>query len=277
MLRPMPEPSPVEKHPGFVFAGRALLWIAVMAVGVVTLAPIVRFALVEIGDQSLAQANDTTVRQKLLQPLPKYAPADYFETIGELAMDVKPAQPEVALRAMKRAVAVDPSRAFAWANIAWLETAPTGHVTPEAEQAPDDTPTDVLSADEQQRVDESVERALEWMVTQQQEDGSFLTLQRGQPGVTCLSVMAFMAHGHLPGAGPYGARLEKATDYVLGCQKQNGLICAVTPDIPQLSRQVGGLGTNTAYNHAIAALLLSWPRTSRTNARSNRSPRACST
>jgi hypothetical protein len=131
----MSEPSPVEKHPGFVFAGRALLWIAVMAVGVVTLAPIVRFALVEIGDQSLAQANDTTVRQKLLQPLPKYAPADYFETIGELAMDVKPAQPEVALRAMKRAVAVDPSRAFAWANIAWLETAPTGHVTPEAEQA----------------------------------------------------------------------------------------------------------------------------------------------
>jgi hypothetical protein len=127
----------------------------------------------------------------------------------------------------------------------------------EAEEAPDDVPTDVLSAEEQQRVDESVERALEWMVTQQQDDGSFLTLQRGQPGVTCLCVMAFMAHGHLPGAGPYGARLEKATDYVLSCQKQNGLICAVTPDIPRLSRQVGGLGTNTAYNHAIAALLLS--------------------
>jgi hypothetical protein len=120
-----------------------------------------------------------------------------------------------------------------------------------------DTPTDVLSSEESERVDEAVERALVWMVSQQQDDGSFITLQRGQPGVTCLCVMAFMAQGHLPGAGPYGARLEKATEYVLTCQKQNGLICAVTPDIPRLSRGVGGLGTNTAYNHAISALLLS--------------------
>ncbi|HEY3393914.1 MAG TPA: hypothetical protein VGK58_14475, partial [Lacipirellulaceae bacterium] len=93
--------------------------------------------------------------------------------------------------------------------------------------AADDTPDDVLSEDEWQRVDAAVERALAWMVTQQQDDGSFITLQRGQPGVTCLCVMAFMAQGHLPGAGPYGARLERATDYVLDCQKQNGLICAV--------------------------------------------------
>jgi hypothetical protein len=120
-----------------------------------------------------------------------------------------------------------------------------------------DTPTNVLSSEESERVDEAVERALAWMVSQQLDDGSFITLERGQPGVTCLCVMAFMAQGHLPGAGPYGARLEKATEYVLRCQKQNGLICAVTPDIPRLSRQVGGLGTNTAYNHAIAALLLS--------------------
>jgi hypothetical protein len=131
------------------------------------------------------------------------------------------------------------------------------NATPDMQDVPDDTPTEVLSAHQQQRVNESVERALEWMVTQQQEDGSFLTLERGQPGVTCLCVMAFMAHGHLPGAGPYGERLERATDYVLSCQKQNGLICSVTPDTPQLSRRVGGLGTNTAYNHAISALLLS--------------------
>jgi len=119
-----------------------------------------------------------------------------------------------------------------------------------------DTPTDILSSEEAERVDEAIERALAWMVTQQQDDGSFITLPRGQPGVTCLCVMAFMAQGHLPGAGPYGARLEKATEYVLNCQKQNGLICAVTPDVPRLNRQVGGLGTNTAYNHAISALLL---------------------
>jgi hypothetical protein len=126
-----------------------------------------------------------------------------------------------------------------------------------AEDAADDTTTDVLSSGDLQRVDESIERALQWTVTQQQDDGSFATLERGQPGVTSLCLMAFMAHGHLPGAGPYGERLERAADYVLSCQKQNGLICAVTPDVPKLTRNVGGLGTNTAYNHAISALLLS--------------------
>lgn len=123
------------KGSSVVFAGRALLWMAVLAVGVVTLVPIVRFVSIEIGNQSLAQASNTVVRQKLTQPLPRFASADYFETLGELAMDAKPAQPAIALRAMQRAVAIDPSRAFAWADIAWLETAPAGRVTPDAQKA----------------------------------------------------------------------------------------------------------------------------------------------
>ena len=123
------------KGSSVAFAGRALLWMAVMAIGALTLAPIVRFASVEIGDQSLAQASDATVRQKLAQPLPRFAPADYFETIGELAMDVKPGQPGIALRAMQHAVEIDPSRAYAWANIAWLETDASGRVTPAAQKA----------------------------------------------------------------------------------------------------------------------------------------------
>ncbi|MEP7209431.1 MAG: hypothetical protein ABI740_01230 [Alphaproteobacteria bacterium] len=130
-----PEKSPREKGSTVVFAGRALLWTAVMAVGLLTLAPIVRYASVEIGNQSLAQASDAVVRQKLIQPLPRFAPADYFETIGELAMSAKPAQPAVALRAMERAVAIDQSRAFAWANIAWLQTNVAGQVTPDAQKA----------------------------------------------------------------------------------------------------------------------------------------------
>ena len=134
MATALATPQP-PKGSSVAFAGRALLWMAVMAIGVLTLAPIARFALVEIGDQSLAQASDAVVRLKLAQPLPRIAPADYFETIGELAIDVKPAQPNTALRAMQRAVAIDPSRAYAWANIAWLETEPSGHVTPEAEKA----------------------------------------------------------------------------------------------------------------------------------------------
>ena len=119
-------------------------------------------------------------------------------------------------------------------------------------------PDNVLAPAEWKRVDTAVDRALIWMAAQQQPDGSFPTLERGQPGVTSLCVMAFVSHGHAPGDGQYGSRLDKAIDYTLRCQKQNGLLALLADDTPQLSRQGGsGLGTNIAYNHAISSLMLS--------------------
>ena len=47
----------------------------------------------------------------------------------------------------------------------------------------------------------------DFLAAQQQPDGSFPTLPYAQPGVTSLCVLAFMAHGHAPGSGPYGERL----------------------------------------------------------------------
>ncbi len=122
----------------------------------------------------------------------------------------------------------------------------------------DDAPTNVLSDDEWRRVDSAVDRALNWLAARQQKNGGFPTLERGQPGVTSLCIMAFLSHGHRPGGGQFGKRLEHATDFVLHCQKQSGLIAATAEDTPQVTRQGGsGLGTNTAYNHAISSLLLS--------------------
>src|SRR3954447_27076369 len=99
-----------------------------------------------------------------------------------------------------------------------------------AKVTPDDTPNDVLSNTEWKHVDAAVERALNWMAAQQQNDGAFPTLERGQPGVTSLCMMAFLSHGYRPGAGQFGARLERATDFVLRCQKQNGLVAALAED-----------------------------------------------
>ena len=70
--------------------------------------------------------------------------------------------------------------------------------------------------------------------------------------------MAFMAHGHASGNGQYGPRLQRAADFVLGCQKENGLLAKVGIDVPEISRQLDGhMGTCTAYDHAISSLLLS--------------------
>jgi hypothetical protein len=122
----------------------------------------------------------------------------------------------------------------------------------------DSMPANVLTREQWQRVDAAVSRALTWVATQQQADGSFPTLDSGQPGVTSLCTMAFIAHGHVPGKGQYGSRLERAADYVLSCQKPNGLITKLGPNGPQINRQVGhDIGGCAAYNHAISSLVLS--------------------
>jgi hypothetical protein len=121
-----------------------------------------------------------------------------------------------------------------------------------------DAPTNVLSSDEWRRVDRSVDRALAFLASEQQPDGSFPSLPYAQPAVTSLCVLAFMAHGHIPGSGPYGARLERAVKFIVACQKPNGLIMLEGPDGPRISRdidrQVGVAGT---YDHAISSLTLS--------------------
>jgi hypothetical protein len=122
----------------------------------------------------------------------------------------------------------------------------------------DDTPSDVLPPEEWRRVDAAVERGLAFLATHQQPDGSFRTIEQGQPGVTSLCMMAFIAHGHVPGDGKYGKQLERAANFVLSCQKPCGLVVSVGQEGPTIDRNVnGGPGTTAAYNHAISSLLLS--------------------
>lgn len=119
-------------------------------------------------------------------------------------------------------------------------------------------PIDVLTETEWERVNESVDRALEWLIRNQNPDGSFPTLLHGQPGVTGLCMMAFMAQGHLPGQGKYGAELQKALDYIVSCQKPSGILATVAPNGKKISREVAHkIGVAAAYNHAIAGLVLS--------------------
>jgi hypothetical protein len=119
--------------------------------------------------------------------------------------------------------------------------------------------TDVLNQDEWDRVDESVERALQWLASKQiQRNGSFPTMMQGQPGVTSLCVMAFLSHGHVPGEGPYGAQLLKAVEYITKFQKANGLLTVVGPRGATISRSVAFWTSNTVpYNHGMSSLLLS--------------------
>lgn len=128
----------------------------------------------------------------------------------------------------------------------------------ESERQTADTPANVLSPGQWRRVDAAVNRALRWLISQQDPNGSFPTRELGQPGVTSLCILAFMAHGHGPGDGIYGKRIDKATEFVLQCQKENGIIALEAPDGPRISRNVDQeLGNCAVYNHAISSLTIS--------------------
>jgi hypothetical protein len=119
-------------------------------------------------------------------------------------------------------------------------------------------PTHVLTAKQWRRVDAATRRALTWLAAEQERDGSFPSVEMGQPGVTGLCVLAFLSQGQMPGQGEYGERLERATGFIVGCQKENGLITRVGPEGPEISRNVvHEIGEAASYNHAISSLALS--------------------
>jgi hypothetical protein len=149
------------------------------------------------------------------------------------------------------------SLSFAQIADARMSAPPTSSALSSASQAGDAPPANVLSYDEWRRVDAAVERALNWLAARQQVDGSFPTIDTGQPGVTCLCTLAFISHGHVPGDTAIGRRLQRATDYAASCQKPNGLITLVGPDGPSIDRELSHeIGTCAAYNHAISSLSL---------------------
>jgi hypothetical protein len=139
-----------------------------------------------------------------------------------------------------------------------LQPVSSATTTAPTQRSATNTPASVLSPEEWKRVDRAVNRALNWLASQQQPDGSFPTLETGQPGVTSLAMMAFISHGHVPGNKRFGKPLELATDFIVSCQKPNALLTLVGPDGPEISRDLDHeIGTCAAYNHAISSLTMS--------------------
>jgi len=87
----------------------------------------------------------------------------------------------------------------------------------------------VLPPAKWQRVESSVDRALSWLASQETSSGAFPTYPSGQPAVTSLCTMAFLSRGHQPGVGAYGQGITKAIDFVLSCQRSDGLFSYEEP------------------------------------------------
>jgi squalene-hopene cyclase-like protein/prenyltransferase/squalene oxidase-like repeat protein len=92
----------------------------------------------------------------------------------------------------------------------------------------------------------SIETGLRWLSRRQNEDGSFGSgSYRGNAAISGLCGMAFMAAGSTPNRGPYGAQVDKVTEYLLAVAQQNGFICERVPDT-----------NGPMYSHGFATLFL---------------------
>ena len=78
------------------------------------------------------------------------------------------------------------------------------------------------------QIDAAISKALDHLAKKQQADGSWGIDQgnRQMPATsaTSLAVMAFLAAGHVPGEGPYGAKIQQAVTWVLDQQQPNGML-----------------------------------------------------
>jgi len=110
-----------------------------------------------------------------------------------------------------------------------------------------------LSTGDWARVETSIDRGLEWLAGQQQEDGRFPSEDSIQPAITSMAVMAFLSRGHVPDHGRYGAKISRAIDFVLATQRRHGEF-SLLPVEPPASHMLPG--QTSTYNHSIAGLML---------------------
>ena len=94
-------------------------------------------------------------------------------------------------------------------------------------------------------VDKAIDKALAYLAGKQHpKEGYFASNMGKSSAVTSLSVMAFLAKGYTPGTGPYGEVINRGIDFVMSCQKPNGLL-------------VGARASGPMYSHGMSTLMLS--------------------
>ena len=89
-------------------------------------------------------------------------------------------------------------------------------------------------------------RALEWLVSKQNADGSWSTdSYPHNTAITSFTLLAFMSQGHLPNRGQYGPEVAKGCRFLVGCARPDGYLIG-TRDT----------GNGNMYCHAMGTLAL---------------------
>lgn len=107
-------------------------------------------------------------------------------------------------------------------------------------------PLVVGAAPTEDRVDQAIEKGLEFLLASQRDDGRMGANDWETGAKTCalpaLAGMACLAKGHVPGDAKYGKLIDRALDYILSHHDEAGYF--------------GEVGNGKMYAHAIATLFL---------------------
>lgn len=98
------------------------------------------------------------------------------------------------------------------------------------------------------RIEESVERALDYLAKQQRDDNLFPGQYGDTTAVPALVGMAFLSKGYSPGLGPYGETINRCIDLVLANEQQRD---------GKPSGYIVRTGGCKMYAHCISTLFLS--------------------
>ena len=89
--------------------------------------------------------------------------------------------------------------------------------------------------------EQAIARGLEYLEKTQRPDGSWGSPPEYSTALTSLSVLAYLACGHLPGRGRYGPQVNRGIEYVLRSARPSGYIA---------------VGSSNMYNHGLSTLML---------------------
>ena len=135
------------------------------------------------------------------------------------------------------------------ATILTLLLSPALHVH-SAGPGEDDPQMHLPDPDEMARVEAAVDRALEYLVRHQQEDGYWPSAVGNNNGVNAVCLLAFLGRGHVPGRGPYRIVVDRSLRQLLASQNDAGLYASVDPSHgPMYEHGLATLAMIEAYGY----------------------------
>ncbi len=97
-------------------------------------------------------------------------------------------------------------------------------------------------AQEKDRLEKAIDRALVFLETMQDADGAWTSAKQKNPAVSSLAMMAFLSAGHVPGEGIHRKALDRGIRWVLQQQQPSGIFATD--------------GGHEMYHHGICTLML---------------------